>query len=482
MVPVPFFPHPLDNRESRMGRPVTEFSWQPQPQAAEIVQRLLAGVCEKCPDARRFARRLLDETGTRLIDWIDHLGLPRRSDLARRSRGAGFVSVGKRIARIWATWRPVPQDRRRRRGMRLAIRVESVADFLVAQGIDDVPIEGVPLGPIRKARVGNQAGADVGRGTAWMLPIGKCRSPAAAAGNVLWHQEAFRRRKRRFTQAQDGFESTRDAVRAAVAELGTGLASDLFFAAERGYWTGRNRAARLQKARQDSLGLGSQDHDHHTYRSGRRHFTGLIAILEQLGWCRERFYAGREAGWGAQVLEQEESGIVVFADVDLGPAEVAQDFAHQPLQPRAEFGTVGLWCLLHGEALLQAGMHHLECRFDFDAARRQLQTAGVPVLKPFTDLPYLKQAFTEGEVWPVEAERLEDALAARAVTPDEGDRFRRCGAIGSHLEICNATRATRDSTRPASTRSFERPIRGGNPARRRASRVSRSASRRHTRV
>ena len=315
-------------------------------------------------------------------------------------------------------------------------------------------------------------------------PIGKCRSARAAAGNVLWHQEAFRRRKRRFTQAQDGFESTRDAVRAAVAELGTGLASDLFFAAEREYWTGRNRAARLQKARQDSLGLGWQNHDHHTYRSGRRHFAGLIAILEQLGLtCRERFYAGREAGWGAQVLEQEESGIVVFADVDLGPAEVARDFAHQPLQPRAEFGTVGLWCLLHGEALLQAGMHHLECRFDFDAARRQLQTAGVPVLKPFTDLPYLKQAFTEGEVWPVEAERLEDALAAAPSRPTRATAFGAAGPSAPTWRSCNATRATRDSTRPASTRSFERPIRGGNPARRRSAlRVStRSASRRHTR-
>ena len=80
-------------------------------------------------------------------------------------------------------------------------------------------------------------------------------------------------------------------------------------------------------------------------------------------------------------------------------------------------------------------MHHLACRFDFDAARRQLQRSGVPVLKPFTDLPYLKQAFTEGESWPVEAERLEAALAAGAITPAEADHFRQSGALGSHLEI-----------------------------------------------
>ena len=85
--------------------------------------------------------------------------------------------------------------------------------------------------------------------------------------------------------------------------------------------------------------------------------------------------------------------------------------------------------------MLQAGMHHLECRFDFGAIERQLPLVGVPVLKPFTDLPYLKQAFTQGEVWPVAAERLEAALAAGAITPAEAERFRQFGAIGSHLEI-----------------------------------------------
>ena len=65
------------------------------------------------------------------------------------------------------------------------------------------------------------------------------------------------------------------------------------------YWTNRNRAARFQKGRQDALGLGWANHDHHTYRSSREHFPRLIAILEDLGFqCRERFYAGREAGWG----------------------------------------------------------------------------------------------------------------------------------------------------------------------------------------
>ncbi len=63
--------------------------------------------------------------------------------------------------------------------------------------------------------------------------------------------------------------------------------------------------------------------------------------------------------------------IVIFADVDLAPEELLADFSHEGLAARPKLGTVGLWCALHGEAFLQAGMHHLECQFDFDALKAQ---------------------------------------------------------------------------------------------------------------
>ncbi len=56
-------------------------------------------------------------------------------------------------------------------------------------------------------------------------------------------------------------------------------------------------------------------------------------------------------------------------------------------------------------------------------------------MKRFTDLPHLKQAFTEGEVWPVEQQRLEAAVAAGAIAREKAEEFRRHGAIGSHLEV-----------------------------------------------
>jgi hypothetical protein len=249
------------------------------------------------------------------------------------------------------------------------------------------------------------------------------------------HLERFRLRRRLFATEAEGFAHVSGLISDAIAALGPPAAAALFFAAEREYWQRRNAAAQVQKSRQDRLGLGWANHDHHTYRSSRQHFRALIALFEALGLeCRERFYAGREAGWGAQVMENPNAGIVVFADVDLAAEEVSTDFAHEPLAPQPRLGTVGLWCALHGEAILQAGMHHLECQFDFGALKAQLESQHVSVMKPFTDFPHLKQAFTQGERWAVAPERIAPLLAARLITAEQAAQFQSQGAIGSHLE------------------------------------------------
>jgi hypothetical protein len=220
-----------------------------------------------------------------------------------------------------------------------------------------------------------------------------------------------------------------------VGDLGTDTAAWIAFEAERSYWQRRNRAAQLQKASQDSLGLGWANHDHHTYRSSRQAFPLLIQILETLGFhARERFYAGAEAGWGAQVLEQPVCRFAVFADVDLSPEEVEGDFAHRALPAQRDLGTVGLWCALHGEAMLGAGLHHLAGRFDFDTVTANLAEEGVEMMRPFSEFSYLRQAFTRGERWNVALERLERLASAGQLDEDQRARFAENGAIGSHLE------------------------------------------------
>ena len=190
-----------------------------------------------------------------------------------------------------------------------------------------------------------------------------------------------------------------------LALVGRDRTCQIFFQEERAFWERRNRAARTQKSRQDQLGLGWGNHDHHTFRCSRGHFVDLTEFLLQLGFeKRERYYAGSEAGWGAQISEQAMAGIVVFADVDLMPDEIQVDFSINRLPSAPRLGTVGLWVGLHGESFLGAGMHHLEERFDFTLLREQLAAQGIKTMNPFSDFEFLRQAFTEGERWPVQPE------------------------------------------------------------------------------
>ncbi|MFN3467902.1 MAG: hypothetical protein ACK4WF_09420, partial [Candidatus Brocadiales bacterium] len=209
----------------------------------------------------------------------------------------------------------------------------------------------------------------------------------------------------------------------------------ILFEEERRYWQERNKAARLQRERQGSLGLGWANHDHHTFRCSRRHLADLIRLLEDLGFqCRERFYAGQEAGWGAQVMENHLLGITVFADLDLSSEETEEDFAHQALPMKKELGTVGLWVALHGEGFLGAGMHHLAIRADFDALRRDMARAGIETMKPFADFPFLRQAFTQGEQWVVRPDPASQLLGSGSINKEQHQKFSTQGAIGSHLE------------------------------------------------
>jgi hypothetical protein len=421
-------------------REMLEYQWSTQPGAAALVREIYDEVLTRSPRTKKFETQLLTETGTRLLDWVDHFTIPQTASQADRLHDVGFQFSGENDHRAWrhpgGLFPAVVTSRHET--WRMAVHVESVVDFLTANGLDDqVSIEGAPLAPLRRATIASENGAEFcgveRHGFAGMAP--PKFSPREAEA-VLVAGESFRLRRRKFDGEEAGFEHAMRLIDAAAVEVGVDRACDLFFAAEREYWMRRNRAAQVQKARQDRLGLGWGNHDHHTYRSSREHFPRLIAALEALGMvCRERFYAGREAGWGAQVLEQPNARIVVFADVDLAPEEVMGDFAHEPLPPRKELGTVGLWCKLHGEAFLQAGMHHLECQFDFDAAKEQLATSGVASMKPFTDFDYLRQAFTQGEIWPVDPQRINAALSEGYITAEQAEKFRRDGALGSHLEI-----------------------------------------------
>jgi hypothetical protein len=252
---------------------------------------------------------------------------------------------------------------------------------------------------------------------------------------IVKARELWRTRPRLFANDAEGFKAAHQILDRVLELVGADRACQFFFEAERAYWESRNRAAQIQKRRQDQLGLGWGNHDHHTFRCSREYFVDVIEFLLRLGFQkRERYYAGSEAGWGAQISEQPQAGIVVFADVDLMPEETQIDFSTHKLPPAPRLSTVGLWVGLHGESFLDAGLHHLEARFDFNLLREQLQGCGVNTMKPFSDFDFLRQAFTEGERWPVRRERAERLLSVGLITREQFDQFIKEGALGSHLE------------------------------------------------
>ena len=419
------------------------FDWPLAYEAEQLLRRFIAAFLERNGFARRLAERMRDETGTDFYEWVDHLVLS--SEHASELDAVGLV-----LDKVHAPFSTVvlhhPKAMMPRVVLRLggdsvgvptvvALRPESVADFLSHHDVV-APIQGDFGSRFRRALVAEEQGTrlEVVERLGWRGLVPEAPKEGFAAAVVkareLWHM-----RKRDFPDDAAGVKHAFAVLGQVLALVPRDVACELFFAEERGFWEFRNRAGRVQKRRQDQLGLGWGNHDHHTFRCSRALFADLIEFLTRLGLeKRERYYAGEEAGWGAQIVESAATGIVVFADVDLSPGEIDIDFAKQKLPDLPALRTVGLWCALHGDSFLQAGMHHLEARFDFARLRDQLAVEGVATMKPFSDFAFLKQAFTEGERWRVRPERVATLLLAGLITPEQADGFLRDGALGSHLE------------------------------------------------
>ena len=415
------------------------FDWPLAFEAEKFLRQRMSSFLERNSFARHLARRMREETGTDFFEWVDHAVLPAEDEKTLRAFGlvedrvetpGGETVLHHPRATLPRVILSAEPDR-----MTLSLRPEFVADFVAAHSLAE-PIHGAPQARLRRVLVSEENGArlealerNAYRGFV-VAPL-----PSGHLKNIVQAQDLWRGRPRHCADSAKGFKAATQVLGQTLELVGADLACHFFFQQERRYWEGRNRAAQLQKRRQDTLGLGWGNHDHHTFRCSREYFVDNIEFLTRLGFTkRERFYAGAQAGWGAQISEQTNTGIVVFADVDLRPEETAVDFSSQRLVSGPELGTVGLWVGLHGESMLEAGMHHLEARFDFELLRAQLEGQGVRTMKPFSDFEFLRQAFTEGEKWPVAPERIEKLMQAGQITAEEGGRFLREGALGSHLE------------------------------------------------
>lgn len=416
------------------------FQWACQPHAENLIVRILDESSQANPFIASFGKDLHTYASTRLFDWIDHVIVEYSSTSEKELETTGFISdsttASYRVYRHPGAQLPaVILKEDNIPGIGIAVSVESIADFLMVRGRAGW-IEGSPYSPFRRCAISTDNNATLWvierRGTRSMEPI---YCDPEYAEKYLESMERWQSRPRDLEDESESITRTLSLAQELVSVMGKDLAAWIILDCERRYWQSRNTAGQLQKNRQDRLGMGWANHDHHTFRSSRRHFTSLVRLFEILGFhCRERYYAGEEAGWGAQIMENSEAKLVLFLDVDLAPEELEIDFAHHSLPELDNLGTIGLWCELHGDSILKAGMHHLEAQFLFDVLTRDLSHLGVGMMEPFSNFSYLRQAFTAGEIWHVDEARLKRLIASNLITAEEKEKFSKYGAVGSHLE------------------------------------------------
>ena len=412
----------------------TTGNWKTEERAELFLSKILQKAYTECPHAQIFADHLRNEIAIRLRDILDHITFSN-PDLIPELEAHGWATEGN--SSIYRNESGIFPAFVYKEGTRkVAFKVEFIDDFLKANNLQR-EVLGQAGSQLRMAEIFN------GKGTAfWAVERHGTRSFSIEKQSeeiieqAQFHQHIFRTRQRLFDDVVEGLEHTEKLVHAAVEALGADWACDLFLRAEREYWMSRNRAGRVQKERQDKLGMGWANQDHHTFDSSRQYFYHTIRILEKLGFeCRELFYAGAGAGWGSQILEQPVLQSVIFADIDLAPEELDIDFAHDPnIKPLYPYRRAGLWCAMHGESILEAGLNHLECMYDSRRFNEIFAQLNIEMMQPFSDFPHLYQALTVGEWWSVDPKRIAILEAEGHISKEAAEDFRKNGAIGSHFE------------------------------------------------
>lgn len=418
---------------------VRDFNWGLYAKVEKWFLRVIEDFKENTV-LRGIDSKLPESTSSRLLDWVDHIILPESKQTVHELEGMGFQREGNNSTEAYehpGAMLPHVVIAGGSSDLKagVAIRVETIADFLQVNGFH-ADIEGSPFSPFRRALAHLEKGAAL---YAVERRGAKGFEPTAPGDDFLHHYfkavEMCKNVPRGMDDEEAALSEITKWIRETTSALGGDLTAYILCRCERDYWISRNYAARIQKNRQDAIGLGWANQDHHTFRSSRRHFPKLVALFSELGFHkRERYYAGKEAGWGAQIMENATAGLVVFLDVDLYPEEIEIDFTTSPLEDREEMGTVGLWCALHGDSILKGGMHHLAAKFIFHRHIKDMARYGVKYMAPFSDFSYFKQAFSVAENWKIDVARVKNLLDRNIITTKQSDTFMSRGVIGSHLE------------------------------------------------
>jgi hypothetical protein len=257
-----------------------QFNWPLCYEAENLLLDRINAFLEQNSFARILSERMRDETGTLFLDWVDHMVVSPSDEAALRDAGFTDDPLGENKSGLKALWHPKAMLSRvliakneAKHPPALAIRPDFVAEFAAVHGITN-EIEGEPFSRFRKllAFEENDAAfyAIERRGYRGYIPHPVDLKKFLAA------REIWQTRRRRWDRDVKGYAYSLERLQDVVDLVGPDLACHLVFEEERKFWQKLNRAGIEQKRRQDSLGLGWANHDHHTFRSSRIHFLDLM--------------------------------------------------------------------------------------------------------------------------------------------------------------------------------------------------------------
>jgi hypothetical protein len=439
----------IGSRAQRQGAPRDEA-------APALTRLLLQRAVSACPQAQQLDRRLRAACSVRLHDMVDHI---------RRPDAAAFAAFGWRSHGdgVWrapdATLPDIVEDER----PAIGLRVDSIERFLNATGIE-ADMEGAAHGPYRQARIFRGRAVDCAvierRGWRGHAPplLGERKLRRARL-----HQQIFRTRRRQFQSEPRAIAHTLRLAEAAATDLGGAWAGALFLRAEREYWAMQCLPALRQQQRQLAAGVGWCTVRRHAYACSREHLAETRRVFEILGHTGAGLaHAHDDGGWGAIVLDASATGIAphTLLCVDLAPHELTLGACAGALSPLTWLGPPGLWCGLHGESLLEAGLCSASAAYDLGA----LMSDSAGDLDRLAEDRRAARLTLRGEHKAVDPRRVAVLERARYIQRQQAETHSMLGAIGAQFEVVQGRAGVGPAVVPDFAKDVCAPQRSGHAA------------------
>lgn len=425
----------------------------PRAAAPALARLLFQRAMAASPEAQLLDRRLRTACAVRLKDIVDHIRCPPDPMFA----ASGWRRHGATLLRApHPTLPDVVEDAE----FAIALRVECVERFLAASGIE-ARIEGAQHGPYRSARIfrSRDASFHVVERHGWAAHAVPALGERKLRRARL-HQQIFRTRRRQFQSEARAIAHTLRLAEAAAADLGGAWAGALFLRAEREYWLARCLPALGQHQRQIAAGLGWCSVSHHAYACSREHFADTLRLLETLGHRRMSLVRSHDgANWGAELLDASATAAAPYTllCLDLAAHEHTLKGAEAGLSPLTWLGPPGLWCGLHGESLLEAGLCCVSAAYDLSALPHDVDTAAQSARARL-------RAAMHGEHQAVDPRRVATLERARYIPRPQAEMHSLYGAVGAQFEAFQRIGADRTPAPPAFADDVCTPHRATGPA------------------